>query len=168
MTQREFNLALTQNESKLKLLARKFTTDSDEALDLVQETFLKALKYKDKFRENINISAWLYTIMRNTFINQFHKKQRYKTYNDASSGSAEYSIMDFVEDNRTPDAISQIGEKDIESSMKRVDQDLIAPFRMYIDGYKYIEIAEETQLPLGTIKNKIFRARKELARELAN
>ena len=168
MTQKEFNFALIQNESRLKMLARKFTTDSDEALDLVQETFLKALKYKDKFRENINISAWLYTIMRNTFINQFHKKQRYKTYNDSSNRDADYSMMDFVEDSRTPDAISQINEKDIQDTMNKVDKDLIAPFRMYIDGFKYIEIAEETQLPLGTVKNKIFRARKELARELVN
>lgn len=165
MTQQEFNAALITNEPKLKLLARKFSSDPNEISDLVQETFLKALRYKDKFRENINISAWLYTIMRNTFINQFNKKQRYKVYND-SGADDEYSFMDYIEDKIFPDAESLIGEDEIKKSMDSLDQTIMKPFKMYIDGYKYIEIAEEIDLPLGTVKNKIFRARKELAKQV--
>lgn len=168
MTHQEFNFALAQNESKLKNFARKFTADSDEALDLVQETCLKALRYKEKFRENINLSAWLYTIMRNTFINQFNRKQRYKIYNESETGDGEYSALNIAEDNGTPDIMSQLRTKEILSTMGQLNEELISPFRMYVDGFKYMEIAEKTQLPLGTVKNKIFRARKQIAKKLKN
>jgi RNA polymerase sigma-70 factor (ECF subfamily) len=78
MGSNEFILEITSLQSTLRAFTRRFTTDHDESLDLVQETLLKALRYRDKFREGTNLKGWLFTIMRNTFINEYRKEKKAK------------------------------------------------------------------------------------------
>jgi len=78
----EFYDELLTYQNPLKYFALKLTADNEDAEDLLQETFLKALKYKDKFQEKTNLKAWLYTIMKNTFINNYRRKVKRKTIMD--------------------------------------------------------------------------------------
>ena len=147
----------------LKRLSRRFTRDSEESSDLVQDTILKALVYKHKFTEDTNLQGWLFTIMRNTFINHYRKSQRDKTFRDTS---ADLYFLN-VEDTHTFSS----GEKKYEWSelWRNIDslkEELRVPFKLHTSGYKYHEIGEHLDLPMGTVKNRIFQARKELQRQL--
>ena len=84
MTAVEFTHQVASLRSTLYTFTRRFTRDRDESLDLVQDTILKALTYQNKFKNDTNLKGWLFTIMRNTFINNYRKNQRGKTSNDTS------------------------------------------------------------------------------------
>lgn len=143
---------------------RKFTVDRDESLDLVQDTILKALKNKSKFRNDINIKGWLYTIMRNTFINQYRKGTKMKMSKGKGAEIQVLNIADTYTDNR-PDHAAQI--KEVWAKVDSIQEDLAKPFKMYTSGYKYQEIAAHLCLPLGTVKNRIFHARQEIQKRLS-
>lgn len=147
----------------LKRLSKRFTRDADESSDLVQDTMLRALAQKHKFTENNNLQGWLFTIMRNTFINHYRKRQRGKTFRD----TARESFLLNVED---PHTFSS-GEKTYAwaEMWKQVDslkEELRIPFELHTSGYKYHEIGAHLNIPIGTVKNRIFHARKELQRRL--
>jgi RNA polymerase sigma factor (sigma-70 family) len=149
--------------STLQNFTRRFTNDKDESLDLVQDTMLKALMYRDKFREDTNLKGWLFTIMRNTFINNYRKNQRSKTSHDTTK---ELYYLN-VEDTHTfniPD--SSYEYKDIWKNVNDLREELLIPFKMHTSGYKYNEIADHLNIPIGTVKNRIFHARKELQKKL--
>ena len=138
---------------------RKFTSDSDESWDLVQDTILKALQNKNKFRNEVNLKGWLYIIMRNTYINQYRKASRMKVL----KGDRVDSIYLNVKDGHTfnnPDGEAQI--KLVWAKVDSIKDELSKPFKMYTSGYKYQEIAKHLNLPLGTVKNRIFQARQEI------
>lgn len=147
----------------LKGFTHRFTRDKEESLDLVQDTLLKALMYKDKFREQTNLKGWLFTIMRNTFINNYRKNQRAKTSHDDTK---ELYFLN-VEDTHTfnlPD--SRYEYYDIWKHVNEIKEEFQIPFKMHASGYKYSEIAEHLQIPIGTVKNRIFQARKEIQEKL--
>jgi RNA polymerase sigma factor (sigma-70 family) len=164
MTVIEFSHEVTNLRDTLKTFTRKFTSDREESSDLVQDTILKALLHQDKFTQDVNLKGWLFTIMRNTFINNYRKTRKEKTSRDTTR---ELYYLN-VEDKHTfnsPDLRYEY--KDIWKNVNELKDELLVPFKMYTTGYKYNEIAEHLQLPIGTVKNRIFHARKEVQKKLS-
>lgn len=163
MTQIQFNDALTGLKDKLRYYALSLTADQDRADDLLQETMLKALTYRDKFKQNTNFKAWIYTIMKNTFINDYRKSVKMRnTFNNSES---DFHLM-FSKDKVYPAPDSFFQVKDIHKTIDALEEEYRVPFRMFLDGYKYKEIAEKLDLPLGTVKSRIFFTRKKLMESL--
>ncbi len=164
MTALEFDYQIAGMRSTLKTFTRRFTNDREESNDLVQDTILKALTYRKKFREDTNLKGWLFTIMRNTFINNYRKNQRSKTSHDDTKDL--YFLN--VEDTHTFNSPSSSFEyHDIWNNVNSLREELLTPFKMHTSGYKYHEIAEHLNIPIGTVKNRIFHARKEIQEKLA-
>lgn len=163
MTAIEFTHQVASLRPMLQGFTRKFTNDRDESLDLVQDTILKALTYRDKFRDDTNLKGWLFTIMRNTFINNYRKNQRAKTTQDSSKDLYFLNIEDEHTFNRPQESMQF---KEIWRNVNDIKEELIIPFKMHTTGYKYHEIAEHLNLPIGTVKNRIFHARKEIQKKL--
>ncbi len=148
----------------LRPAAYNLTRDTDDAKDLVQETLLKAFVNRDKFKAGTNLKAWLYTIMRNTFINHYNKI----TKRSSSIDTTEY-IQFHPSDARmiaVNGASGAFALEDIQEAIDRLPEDLKTPFMMYYVGYKYLEISDQLKLPIGTVKNRIHLARKELKQAL--
>lgn len=163
MTAIEFNHRIADLRSTLHTFTRRFTSDKEEMQDLVQDTILKALMYRDKFRENTNLKGWLYTIMRNTYINNYRKNQRAKTSNDTTK---ELYFLNVEDPHTFTNPGARYEYKDIIQKVNDVKDELLVPFKMHTSGYKYHEIAEHLNIPIGTVKNRIFHARKEIQKRL--
>jgi RNA polymerase sigma-70 factor (ECF subfamily) len=164
MTDIEFAHQITRLRGDLRTFTYRFTRDREESHDLVQDTILKALMYTDKFRENTNLKGWLFTIMRNTFINNYRKRQRHLTINQDSKDF----FFDSIEDDHTFNSPGTAYEyKDIWRHIDALREELLVPFKMHTTGYKYQEISEHLNIPIGTVKNRIFNARKEIQAKLA-
>jgi RNA polymerase sigma factor (sigma-70 family) len=163
MTAIELTNEITSLRSTLKTFTRRFTNDREESSDLVQDTILKALLYKDKFTQDTNLKGWLFTIMRNTFINNYRKNQKARTSHDTTK---ELYYLN-VEDTHTFNSPgSRYEYDDIWKNVNELKDELLIPFKMHTSGYKYHEIAEHLDLPIGTVKNRIFHARKEIQKKL--
>jgi RNA polymerase sigma factor (sigma-70 family) len=160
----EFENQLIELRPTLYHFTRKFTLDRDESWDLVQDTILKALKNKSKFRNDINLKGWLYTIMRNTFINQYRKGAKMNMSKGKGADIQVLNVADTYTHSR-PDHAAQI--KEIWANVESIDEDLGKPFKMYTSGYKYQEIAAQLCIPLGTVKNRIFHARQAIQKKLS-
>jgi RNA polymerase sigma factor (sigma-70 family) len=160
----EFNQMLVNNAEFLKPFAITLTRDSEAAKDLFQETLYRAISNKDKYHVGTNIKAWLYTIMRNIFINNYRRKAKQQTIFDSTPN--EYIL------NSSPAAVlpnnaeSNLRMKDIQLAIHNLPEIFRNPFLLYFDGYKYHEIAEMLEEPLGTIKSRIHFARKLLKEQL--
>jgi RNA polymerase sigma factor, sigma-70 family len=143
--------------------AYSLTADKNNAKDLVQETFLKALKYCDKFAHESNFKAWTYTIMKNTFINNYYRSVRYSTISDQTKEGfyLNYTYASGADD---PDPI--YATKELKKIIEALDDNLKLPFKMHHEGFKYREIAETLNLKLGTVKSRVFFARKKLIKQL--
>lgn len=163
MTQLQFNNALLESKANLSYYALSLTSNPENAEDLLQETMLKALSYRDKFRKNTNFKAWMFTIMKNTFINNYRKETR--RANIFSSSSNDVHLL-FAKDKLTPAPDSSYHIKQITAKIEELEQEHKIPFKMFLSGYKYKEIAKELDLPLGTVKSRIFFARKTLGEDL--
>ncbi|MDZ4716160.1 MAG: RNA polymerase sigma factor [Cytophagales bacterium] len=159
----EFTDQLTDLQSTLKSFTYRFTRNGQESEDLVQDTLLKALTYKDKFRENTNLKGWLFTIMRNTYINQYRKAKLARTSTDPTQDLYYLHVPDTHTFNR-PEKTLEF--KELWENVHDIKEELLIPFKMYMTGYKYHEIAEHLQIPIGTVKNRIFTARKEIQKKL--
>jgi RNA polymerase sigma factor (sigma-70 family) len=163
MTQVQFNNALLGLSNKLHYYALSLTSDSEKADDLLQETFLKALTYRDKFAQNTNFKAWIYTIMKNTFINDYRRNVKTKNTFDGSNNDFHLLVST---DKVYPGPDSFYSSKEINKTIDSLEDEYKVPFTMFLDGYKYKEIAEELDLPLGTVKSRIFFTRKKLEKAL--
>ncbi len=163
MTQIQFNNALLGLSNKLHYYALSLTSDSERADDLLQETFLKALTYREKFAQNTNFKAWIYTIMKNTFINDYRRNVKTKNTFDGSGSDLHLLYSKDVVD---PGPDSQFSSKEINKTIDELEDEYRIPFTMFLDGFKYKEIAEELDLPLGTVKSRIFFTRKKLEKSL--
>jgi RNA polymerase sigma-70 factor (ECF subfamily) len=163
MTQVQFNKELLGLKNKLHYYALSLTSDGERANDLLQETMLKALTYRDKFKQNTNFKAWVYTIMKNTFINDYRRKVKKNNTFDNSNGDLH---LLFSKDRVYPAPDSFYSSKEIRASIDSLDDEYKIPFNMFLQGYKYKEIASELELPLGTVKSRIFFTRKKLEQSL--
>lgn len=155
----EFNQLLLSNAEFLKPFAVTLTRDQDTAQDLFQETLYRALANADKYNVGTNIKAWLYTIMRNVFINNYRKKTKQNTVFDNSPNDF---LLDSNQAATVNAAESRIKQKEINESIHKLPEIFRNPFLLYFDGYKYHEIANLLNEPLGTIKSRIHFARKLL------
>ncbi len=165
MTAIEFNYHLTSLQKNLEGYALSLTTDSNNAKDLLQETLLKALTNREKFINSTNLKAWLYTIMKNTFINEYRRNKRANTFIDKTDN--QYFLNNSkVSEYSSPE--SKIAEKDIRKALSELSNDFRIPFEMYYNGFKYKEIAERLELSIGTVKSRIFFTRKKLMKKLAD
>ena len=160
----KFDEMLVSNADFLKPVAAKLTRDSDQARDLFQETMFRALANKEKFRVGTNIKAWLYTIMRNIFINGYRHKARHHVLLD---GTRDEFILNHNANVVLNDSISQTSIKEIRLAIGKLNDIFRQPFILYSEGYKYHEIAFVLNEPLGTIKSRIHFARKFLKDTLA-
>ena len=163
MTTIEFNSNLTALQKNLEAFARQLTGNEDDAKDLMQETFLKALIYKEKYVNHNNFKAWVYTIMKNIFINNYRRTKKANTIIDQSEDLYYLNISNI---NTDTDPQSIINSMELERGIKMLDEDFRRAFDMYNDGYKYKEIAEELNLSIGTVKSRIFFCRKKLINRL--
>jgi RNA polymerase sigma factor (sigma-70 family) len=163
MTAIEFTHKVASLRPTLRSFTRRFTTDRDESLDLVQDTILKALTYRDKFRDDTNLTGWLFTIMRNTYINNYRKNQRAKTSRDDTKELYFLNVEDVHTFNKPE---SSVEFKEVWRHVNGLRDELLIPFKMHTTGYKYHEIAKHLNLPIGTVKNRIFHARKEMQKKL--
>jgi len=159
----EFTTELHRYDQALRPFAYNLVKNREECEDLIQDTFYRALANKDKFTEGTNFKAWLFTIMRNIFINNYRKNQKKNVITDTSDN--QYLL------NSTKQTLSNDGERVflkeiIDSALNAVSEEFTEPFLMYYRGFKYQEIAEQLSLPLGTVKSRIFFARKELQSKL--
>ena len=159
----QFQQKLLSLQENMMNFALMLTANRDDAQDLLQDTTLKVLDNQDKFVDNVNFKGWVLTVMRNIFINNYHKIVRVQTVVDSS---ADLYNLDVVNDSGfdSPDKAYQI--KEITKAINGLNDDLKVPFSMFLSGYKYNEIAEKLNVPLGTVKSRIFFARQELHKRL--
>ncbi len=163
MTAKEFQYKLINLQESLMRFAYSLTIDIDDAKDLVQETFLKALTYRDKFVHESNFRAWTYTIMKNTFINNYRRSALHNTYSDHTK---EEFCMNCSHTLAIDNPHSAYTSKELEKTVDALDDHFKLPFKMHHEGYKYKEIAETLELNLGTVKSRIFFAKQKLMKQL--
>lgn len=164
MSTAEFNQLLVNNADFLKPFAITLTRDSDAAKDLFQETLYRAISNQDKYHVGTNIKAWLYTIMRNVFINNYRRRARQQLIFDATPN--EFILNSSPATVIANSAESNLRLKDIQQAIHNLPEIFRNPFLLYFDGYKYHEIAEMLNEPLGTIKSRIHFARKLLKEQI--
>lgn len=158
MSAKEFYHYIDDITTPLESFALSLTKDMEDSRDLFQETVFKALKNKEKFRIGTNFKAWIMTLMRNTFINNYRRKKRSQT-TSAPTDSYIFATADSVESNHGE---SNLAMQELMKLMDSIDEKLRTPFWMYYQGMSYQEIADQLGSPLGTVKSRIFFARKEL------
>lgn len=163
MTAIEFNHQLISLESKLSRFAMSLTSNKEEAQDLLQETYFKALSHRDKFIGYSNLKAWAFTIMKNTFINNYRKQQKENTHNDTTQNLYFLNMSKDLSPTR-PD--NEYTTSEILKEIERLSDEFKKPFTMFLSGYKYKEIADELDLKIGTVKSRIFFTRKRLMEKL--
>ncbi len=163
MTAVEFNYKLLGLQKNLKYFAYTLTSNYEDAQDLVQETYLKALTNREKFTANTNLKAWTFTIMKNTFINNYRQNVRNNTILDKTD-DLYYLNLPKASSIGLPDADYSL--KEINKTIGKISPEQRLPFEMYNKGYKYKEIAEKLDLSIGTVKSRIFFTRKKLMEAL--
>ncbi len=163
MTVIEFNQQLVNLEKNLTRFAYSLTSNHEDAIDLVQETYLKALTARRQFTDRTNLKAWTFTILKNTFINNYRKMLKQNTIFD---NTTDLYLLNKSEESSAflPDAGITFNE--INKNIESLEDRFRIPFELYTSGYKYKEIAEEMDLKIGTVKSRIFFSRKRLMKSL--
>ena len=159
MSTMEFNSQLASLQDNLTYFAQSLTQNADDARDLVQETYLKALTYRDKFEANTNLKAWTYTIMKNTFINNYRRNVKMSTKFD-NTNDLIYLNSGSASEEATPDSI--LSHKEISEVVSKLEDEHRIPFQMHHQGYKYKEIAEHLELSESQVKSRLNKAREKL------
>ncbi len=159
MTTLEFDSNLNKMSTMLHSFAYNLTKNVEDAKDLFQETSFRAITNRDKFQSGTNFKAWLFTIMKNIFINNYRKKVKSNTIMDGTDNQYFINSVTVSTPNR---AESDIMMQELTKMVDNLDESIQVPFVMHYQGFKYQEIADDLQLPLGTVKSRIFFARKEL------
>lgn len=164
MTAIQFDTKLLSLQDRLRYFALSLTANHDDAKDLLQETILKALTYRGQFVDNTNFKAWVFTIMKNTFINNYRRNQKVRRTFDSNEDSLTFAAKKSYT-SETPESAQSVQEMLL--CIERLEDDFRIPFKMHTEGFKYKEIAEELDLPIGTVKSRIFFTRKKLQEMLA-
>ena len=155
MSVAEFNHELIQLNQILFRYAYNLTSNREAADDLLQDTMLKAITHREQFSDYTNLKAWTYTIMKNTFINNYRQNTKFDNTKDLY-------FLSQNKDNISVAPESSITTKEITKIIDRLEEDYKIPFKMHVEGYKYKEIAQKLGLKLGTVKSRIFFTRKKL------
>lgn len=165
MTSLEFSTQVQREMGVLRSYAVQLTRNIEDAHDLVQETLLKAFNYREKFADNTNLKGWLYTIMKNNFINNYRRMVKRKTFLDSTDDLYLLNAPLHVTHNSGE---SNFMMQDMQLAIEALPADLKEAWDLNYSGYKYHEIAELQQIPIGTVKTRIFMARKLLKKKLQN
>lgn len=157
------NNEICNHQSYLENFAMKFTADTEDANDLVQDTLIKAIRYHKLYREGTNLRGWLYTIMKNIFINDYRRSVRRRNIITVTDDLSAQQLKNSASIN--------LGEgkfvmEDIHKAMEKLQPEYSIPFLKYFEGYKYQEIADELNIPIGTVKTRIHLARQILKFQL--
>jgi RNA polymerase sigma-70 factor (ECF subfamily) len=155
----KFQSNLMSLQANLLNFAYMLTSNRDDAYDLLQDTTLKALDNEDKYADNTNFKGWVFTIMRNIFINNYRRAGRAATVVDTSDNLYQINLN---QDSGLESPEGSYGAREISDAINSFPDEYRIPFSMHVAGYKYNEIAEKMNLPLGTVKSRIFFARKRL------
>ena len=158
MNNRTFTQDLLGVQNDLLRFAYKLTSDREEANDLLQETSLKALDNEEKYTPDTNFKGWIYTIMRNIFINNYRKVVRDQTFVDTTDNLYHLNTPHDLTLDSTEGAYDL---KEMHRIVNALPREYKIPFSMHVSGFKYREIAEKLNLPLGTVKSRIFFTRRE-------
>lgn len=161
MSKNQIQQQLSSIEDYLRNFSFYMTKDRSFADDLYQETVLKVLTKQHLFKKGTNFKAWCATIMRNLFINNYRKRKKAKVVLD-------YSANDYLIDSSKTvnnSAEGEIAYKELSDLINNLSKSLAVPFIMRFRGYRYDEIAETLDLPMGTVKSRIFLARRQLKKE---
>ena len=159
MNATQFQTRILSVQDNMLNFATLLTGNCSDANDLFQDTVLKALTNKEKYIDNLNFKGWIFTIMKNLFINHYRRTLRSQTIIDQTE---DFYHLNMSQESgfESPDGAFTI--KEINGAINHLDSELQQPFSMFVAGYKYNEIADKLQVPLGTVKSRIFFARKEL------
>ncbi len=160
-----FQENLMKLQDNLLNFAYKLTSNRDNAYDLLQDTTLKALDNEEKYADNTNFKGWVFTIMRNLFINNYRRNSRAATIVDTTDNLYHLNLS---QDSGLESPEESYGAQEITAAIGEFTDEYRIPFSMHVAGYKYSEIAEEMNLPLGTVKSRIFFARKKLQERFSN
>ena len=159
-----FQTRLLGLQNNLLNFAYQLTSNREQAQDLLQDTTLKALDNEDKYVDNVNFKGWIFTIMRNIFINNYRQNVRKATVIDQTEDLYHLNIS---QDSGLSTPEGSYAVKEISVALNSFSDDYRIPFNMFVAGYKYNEMAEAMNLPLGTVKSRIFYARKRLQQRFA-
>jgi len=165
MSTAEFGQLIDREYEFLNQLAMKLTKQKDDAEDLIQDTYYKALKNKDKFATGTNLKGWLYTIMKNTFINNYRRKRNQNTFVDETD--SQY-FLNSKEASKGTHTEANVDNEYIMNQINSIEKHYTEAFFMHYEGYKYEEIAEHFNIPLGTVKSRIFLARQKMMEKLGD
>ncbi len=158
MTTQEFQNKLLLIQDDLLRFAFRLTANSDDANDLRQETTLKALDNQDKFAPDSNFRNWVFTIMHHNFVNNYRRQLRSQAAATHILASSSIST-EYEESNKSADY------QQIWNALRQMPRQYSIPFMLHLRGYKYREIAEKLQLPIGTVKSRIFVTRQNLQQQ---
>lgn len=158
-----FKQRLVGLQGNLLSFAYQLTTNREAAEDLLQDTTLKALDNEEKYVDNVNFKGWFFTIMRNIFINNYRQTVRKATVINQTEDLYHLNIS---QDSGLDTPEGSFAVKEISAAVNAFSPEYREPFSMFLAGYKYNEIAEKMNLPLGTVKSRIFFARKKLREQL--
>jgi len=161
--QTDFDCMIKGELFPLRNYALSLTHNMEETKDLVQETVLKAYRYKEKFQEGTNLRGWLYTILKNSFINNYRRDSKRNTFLDSTENTYFLDLPSHRTDN---EAELKFIRKDLENAVDALPMELKVTFTLNAEGFKYHEIADQLQIPIGTVKTRIFVARRILRNKL--
>ena len=165
MASAKFQINLMALQANLLNFAYMLTSNRDDAYDLLQDTTLKALDNEEKYAENTNFKGWVFTIMRNIFINNYRRNVRSATIVDTTDNLYHLNLS---QESRFESPEETYGAAEITDAINEFADEYRIPFSMHVAGYKYNEIAEHMHLPLGTVKSRIFFARQKLQERFAD
>ena len=154
-----FQQRLLSLQGNLFNFACMLTSNREEAKDLLQDTTLKALDNEEKYIDNVNFKGWVFTIMRNIFINNYRRIVRNQTIVDQTE---DLYHLNLPQESGFDSPDSSFTIKEITKAINGFSDEYKIPFSMHLAGFKYYEIAERMDLPLGTVKSRIFFARQRL------
>jgi RNA polymerase sigma factor (sigma-70 family) len=163
MTAMEFNYELISLKGNLERFALSLTQNMEDSKDLLQETYVKAIAYRDKFVDHTNLKAWTFTIMKNTFINNYRKAVKANTTFDNTD---DLYYLNLNKETGADSPESNFSTKEILKEIEKLEDEFKVPFMMHVRGYKYKEIADKLDLKIGTVKSRIFFTRKKLMEAL--
>ena len=159
----KFQHNLMNLQSNMLNFAYMLTSNRDDAYDLLQDTTLKVLDNEDKYIDNVNFKGWVFTIMRNLFINKYRRQARSAVFVDHSE---DMYMLNFAQGSGIDTPEGTFSAHEIMDMLGSFAEELRVPFSMFLSGYKYAEIAKTMNLPLGTVKSRIFLARRKLQKRL--